>query len=108
MVAFKLKNKRMSSITDEKASCCWSEFTVWSYSSFPQYLTIKEKQEIFLHSWVPGDAGYWLLFSWRLICMCFNVFFCLVYWERKQGDGFQYLSNWGFWVTACTYLLFMI
>ena len=67
----------MSENREIKESDCWSEFTKWSYSSFPIYLTIKEKQEIFLNSWVPGDAGYWLLFAWRLVCMTVNLFLAL-------------------------------
>jgi hypothetical protein len=69
-------------------SNCWSAFTEWSYSSFPQYLTIKEKKEIFLNSWVPGDAGYWLLFAWRLVCMFLHLFLTLDFVETKKGDGF--------------------
>jgi hypothetical protein len=71
-----------------KESDCWSAFTKWSYSSFPQYLTNKEKQEIFLHSWVPGDAGYWLLFAWRLVCTIFLLFICVDFVTTKKGDGF--------------------
>lgn len=67
---------------------CWFLFTKWSYSSFPEFLTIKEKQEIFLHSWVPGDAGYWLLFAWRLACMMLNLFLAFDFFAGQKGDGF--------------------
>ena len=98
----------MSENQTAKESDCWSAFTEWSYSSFPQYLTIQEKKEVFMHSWVPGDAGYWLLFAWRLVCMCVNLFLCFDEIQKNQVTGFKYLTNWGFFFTAITFLLFMV
>ena len=86
---------------------CWDAFTVWSYSSFSEYLTIEEKQEFFLTTWIPGDAGFWSLFAWRAVCFVWLWYFLVDFFANDEG-GFKYLTNWGFCITALTYMLFMI
>ena len=95
-----------------EGSDCWTEFTKWSYSSFAQYLTIAEKERIFLHSWIPGCAGYYLLLAWRVLGGLVLLFFWLdkTYSDDKVygfGSGFKYLTNWGYTLTTLHYILFL-
>ena len=97
----------------KESSDCWTEFTKWNFNSFSQYLTINEKARIFLHSWIPGRLGYYLLVVWRIIS-AFSLAFFWVYntYETDKfygfGAGFKYLSNWGYTLTMISYVLFLV
>jgi hypothetical protein len=98
---------------DKESSDCCTEFTKWSYNSFSQYLIIDEKARIFLHSWIPGDIGYYFLVVWRIMGAFSHAFFWgYTTYERDQkygfGFGFRYLSNWGFFLTMVSYILFLV
>ena len=72
---------------EEKTNDWWTDFTYWAYSSFPEYLTIAEKKRVHMNSWIKGDCGYWLLFSWRIIGCVALIYFQL------SAIGRDFLEN---------------
>lgn len=85
----------MQSISEDNDG--WLEFTKWTYSSFPEYLTIEEKINIFMGSWVEGQTGWDLMFAWRLLSFAATLYFFIesVTGDAIRGDifsGFRYMT----------------
>jgi hypothetical protein len=71
----------------------------WLFDSFPQYLTLAEKQELSLQSWIGGSTGYYTLLVWRCLGALSLLFFTVAYEIYSIQYGwfitFKYLTTWG-------------
>ena len=95
----------MQESDDSIATDGWLEFTKWTHSSFPKYLTIDEKIRIYMSSWVEGEKGWKILLGWRMFSFVTCLYFFL---ESATFGSFRYLTQWGFFISSLSFTLFMV